>query len=342
MTTYYVATNGNNVAHGGESSPWRTINYALQQDLQPGDEIVVRAGTYTELVLVRKDGAAGQYITVRSEVPGGAKIVAPDGQPGVTINADYVTVAGFDVSGSTGSGITGIGVHHVKVANNIVHDNLSNGIFLGKSDFIQIDGNTVYGNAAMGASSGIHLKAGFNVTGDLTAGTRVYVTNNVVYDNTTAEGQPMTDGNGISIDDYRNTQIATLPAYAFRTLVQGNIVYDNSGRGVQVAWSDHVTVRENLAFHNSTHAISGPWRGDLANMGSNDTAWINNIAVTNPVNATNTAIANVSFAGDPANVGVSWSGNTTFNGTPGTYSIYSNSTNSRPQAATNHLGVIQA
>ena len=68
MTTYYVATeNGNNLAQGGASSPWRTINYALQADLKPGDEIVVRAGTYNELVLVRKDGAVGEYITVRLE-----------------------------------------------------------------------------------------------------------------------------------------------------------------------------------------------------------------------------------------------------------------------------------
>ena len=95
----------------------------------------------------------------------------------------------------------------------------------------------------------------------------------LVYDNATAKSGPMTDGNGISIDDFRNTQIPELPPYTFRTLVEGNITYSNSGRGVQVAWSDHVTVRDNIAYLNSTHPISGPWLGDLANMASNDTAW---------------------------------------------------------------------
>ena len=64
--------------------------------------------------------------------------------------------------GKSNSGITGLNVHHVKVTGNIVHDNVMNGIFLGKSDFLTIEGNTVYGNAIYGATSGIHLKAAFN------------------------------------------------------------------------------------------------------------------------------------------------------------------------------------
>ena len=38
-------------------------------------------------------------------------------------------------------------------------------------------------------------------------------------------------------------------------------------------------------------------------------------------------------------MGVTWTGNTTFNGTPGVVSVYSNNGNSRPQAVNNHLGV---
>ena len=62
----------------------------MKANLKPGDEIVVRSGTYNEAVVVNKDGAAGNYITVRSEVPGGAKIVPPGDKPGININANYV------------------------------------------------------------------------------------------------------------------------------------------------------------------------------------------------------------------------------------------------------------
>ena len=45
---------------------------------------------------IGKDG-----ITLRSEMPGGAKIDPPSGKIGINIGADHVTVKGFEVSGST-------------------------------------------------------------------------------------------------------------------------------------------------------------------------------------------------------------------------------------------------
>ena len=106
MTTYYVATNGSDSGNGGSGSPWRTISKAMKAKLKPGDEVVVRSGTYKEWVVVNKDGAAGRYITVRSEMPGGAKIDVPDGKTyGINVNANYVKVDGFEVFGSTRSGI---------------------------------------------------------------------------------------------------------------------------------------------------------------------------------------------------------------------------------------------
>jgi serralysin len=131
MTTYYVATNGSDSGKGTSGSPWRTINKAMKANLKSGDEVVVRSGTYKEAVHISKDG-----ITLRSEVSGGAKIVPPSNKIGVNISADHVTVKGLDVSGGTISGIVGNGVHHVKVIDNVVHDNDANGILLMKSDWI--------------------------------------------------------------------------------------------------------------------------------------------------------------------------------------------------------------
>ncbi|MBY5721666.1 DUF1565 domain-containing protein, partial [Rhizobium leguminosarum] len=74
MTTYYVATTGSSGGNGSTSSPFRTISEAMSANLRPGDEVVVRAGVYNESVSMTKDGSAAGYITLRSEVPGGAVI----------------------------------------------------------------------------------------------------------------------------------------------------------------------------------------------------------------------------------------------------------------------------
>ncbi len=252
------------------------------------------------------------------------------------IIADYVKIDGFDVSGSQATGITGSGAHHVEVTNNIVHDNEANGIYLGKADFLLVEGNVVYDNAAKGGSSGIHLKAAYNITGsNSTSEYRIIVRDNVSYGNKTEYG-PLTDGNGISLDDFRNTQIPSLPEYQFKTLVEDNVVYSNTGRGIQVAWSDHATIRDNISIHNNADARTGPWLSELVNMGSHDNTWIGNIAVTD---AGNPAIANVRFNGDPANRNITWHDNTTFNGKPGADSIYANAGNSTPTSANgNRLG----
>jgi serralysin len=335
MTTYYVATNGSDSANGSAKSPWRTISKAMQANLKPGDDVVVKSGTYKESVVFSKDGSAAGYITLRSEVPGGAKIDPPGDDPGIHIRANYVGIDGFNVSGSSGSGITGKRVHHVKLTDNIVHDNVSNGIFLGQSDFLLIEGNVVYGNAAKGASSGIHLKGAYAVGGGGSdGGYRIIIRDNVAYENVTKYGA-RTDGNGISLDDFRNTQIPSLPSYKFKTLIEDNIVYSNYGAGIQLAWSDYATVRDNISVHNNT-GPSGLWDGELQNMGSSNNTWTGNIAVTD---SRSPAISNVSFSGDPANKNVTWSDNTTFNGTRGADSVYANAGNSTPNDAKNDLGV---
>ncbi len=335
MTTYYVSTNGSDSGSGTSGSPWKTITKAMKANLKPGDEVVVRAGTYKEAVVINKDGAAGNYITVRSEVPGGAKIVPPGDKQGVHINANYVELDGFDISGSKNSGIVATSLHHVNITNNIVHDNVSNGIFVGKFDFVTIEGNTVYGNAARGASSGIHLKAAYNITGNNSdTGFRIIVRDNVSYGNEWKSG-PRTDGSGISLDDFRNTQIPSLPAYKFKTLVEGNIVHSNTGRGIQVAWSDYATIRDNISAFNNADSRTGTWLSELTNMASHNNTWVGNIAITD---AGNPAIGNLSFNGEGANKNVTWTNNTTFNGTKGADSVYATAGNSTPSASNNDLG----
>ena len=134
MTTYYVSTTGSNSGNGSAASPFLTISKAMW-NLSAGDEVVVAPGTYNEMVRISASGTANNYITVRSEVPGAAKIVAPSTQPyGVHIQGDYVKLEGFDISGAKQAGVTANLTHHVIISDNIVHDNKANGISGARSE----------------------------------------------------------------------------------------------------------------------------------------------------------------------------------------------------------------
>jgi serralysin len=339
MTTYYVSTNGRDSASGTSGSPWKTISKAMKANLKPGDEVVVRSGVYKESVTINKDGNAGNYITIRSEVPGGAKIDVPDGNTfGINVNANYINVDGFEVYGSTRSGIMGNKVHHVKITDNVAHDNKSGGIYFAGSDFLTVEGNVVYKNASSAVISGISIHLAQNITGSNDNSTfRIVVKNNVAYDNIT-KNAAHTDGNGIIIDDFQASKSSKYGAYKFKTLVEGNITYNNGSSGISVFTSDYVTVRENIAWHNNQDLkSSGNWRGEIQNTNSSHNTWIGNIAVADlGTHKDNTAIANVSWGS--RNTDITWRDNITFNGKSGDASIRTSSGNAAPTAKDNDLG----
>lgn len=335
MTTYYVATNGSDSGKGTSGSPWKTISKAMKANLKPGDEVVVKSGTYKEAVVINKDGNAGSYITLRAEVPGTVTIDTPSGKAfGIQINANYVKVNGFEVEGGSKFGIGGSYVHHVQVTNNESHHNGAGGISFSNSDFITIEGNVAYNNASTGYYSGISVHLANNLTKSNASGYRNIVRDNVSYNNLTKSGGH-TDGNGIIIDDFQAHRQAGRAGYSFPTLVEGNIVYSNGGRGIQVAYSNNVTVRDNIAWRNNTDDLNpGTWRGEISNQSSDNNTWIGNVAVTDKsIHKSNTAIANV---GDSDNI--TWKNNTTFSGKQGDASLNIGSGNSAPSASSNNLG----
>lgn len=338
MTKYYVATSGSNSGTGSTTSPWKTIDYAMQRDLRPGDEVIVRPGIYNEDVTIRKSGTDGNHVILRSEIPGEA-VIRATGYNAINVGANYVTVDGFDVSSRVGgNGIFGNGVHHVEVLNNTAHDSGESGIGFIWSEFIRIEGNESYGNAWKGWYSGISVWEFRNITGDTTTpGPRLIIRNNVSHDNVTKDGLH-SDGNGIIIDDFHNEQNEGYPNYTFPTLVEGNLVYSNGGKGIAVHFSDGVTVINNTAYHNNVDLKNdGTYRGELSNQLGSNNVWANNIAVADPsINPSNTAIGFYS----PDNNNVKWFNNLTFNGTTGQPSMNLDGGNPALTAANgNRLGV---
>lgn len=343
----YVAQYGNDEkASGTARAPYKTINKAVNSTVNPGDEIVVRDGTYNESVFIpkHKSGLPGRYVTLRSENPRGAKIVGVKWHSIMTF-ANYVRIDGFDAVG----GISGHSVHHVEVLNNVVHDSLGAGIYFGKSEFLLIDRNVTYGNTANDVSSGISIHIPQNVSGDTTTrGFRVIVRNNISYNNMTITGGH-TDGNGIIFDDWllrkwivREGQYPPdLKPYRYPAVIENNLVYNNGGGGIVVFATDNITVRNNTAYHNSKDPLAkGQWRAELKNMSASNNKWINNIAVADPIGtAYAVALGNFSHNDWGTNQNVIWEHNLTYNGVAGDPSLMISGENAVPAGAGNKFGV---
>ena len=316
MTVYYVSTTGSNSSNGDSNSPWKTISYAMEQNLKPGDTVVVRPGTYNEPYgFGIKDGSAAGDVILKSEVPGAAQI-RTDAYAAVYMG-NYTTIEGFDVKADTHA-IFANGVHHITIRDNVAHDSGLSGIGVIWSEFITIEGNETYGNSFDDWGSGISIWEPRNITGDTsTPGYRTIVRNNISHDNVQHAGN-RTDGNGIIIDDFHHDQNSGWPNYTYPTLVDGNVVYNNGGKGIAVHYSDNVTVSNNTAYHNNLdNGNKATWRGELSQQDGSNNVWINNIAVADTsTNPNNTAIG---FYG--SNSGSEWLNNITFNGTTGQTSL---------------------
>jgi parallel beta-helix repeat protein len=149
------------------------------------------------------------------------------------------------------------------------------------------------------AGSGISVYGGFN--SDNTSGLHNIVRNNICFNNDNGPETAMTDGNGIIIDDLKCTQdghhfdICTLNGYNnVETLVEGNLCFDNGGRGIQIYLTENVTVRNNTCYHNNKRDSEGTWRGEIGVSNSDNLRIVNNIAVCNtdmgfPLSASNSS-----------------------------------------------------
>ncbi len=95
--TYYVATDGNDANPGTAISPFATIGKAASL-VQPGDTVIVRSGTYHEVVTITASGTLANPIHFKSETPLGA-VVDANGSTTVPVvklsGADNIILEGF-------------------------------------------------------------------------------------------------------------------------------------------------------------------------------------------------------------------------------------------------------
>lgn len=81
IQVFYVSTTGSDSNPGTAAQPWRSINFAAQRTgvVGPGDVVVVRGGTYEEIVDVKVSGSADAAITFM-EQPGQNVVISGEGR----------------------------------------------------------------------------------------------------------------------------------------------------------------------------------------------------------------------------------------------------------------------
>lgn len=159
---YYVATTGSDEADGSIGAPWATLTYAASQ-LEPGDTLYLRGGTWNEYLNVPNSGSPGRMITYEA-YPGETPIVDGDGiwiadMYGVVNirNKSYIRIKGLTVRNGNypGQDVAGIAarlnVSHIEILNNTITNMNCSGILCGSgytsaneiNSYITVTGNEI-------------------------------------------------------------------------------------------------------------------------------------------------------------------------------------------------------
>lgn len=236
--TYYVATTGSDSNAGTSASPWRNPQRCTTSPIRAGDTCIVRSGTYTDtdgngaVVWVYNrtstpSGTASQPITIKSEKPLGAAIVAPSNRNGFgfLVQRPYYNIEGFDISGgnyssssgssvgisltstATGTKILSNAIHHIGRAACTNSSSGFAGIQLRSASGVVIEQNRIYsiGRRRIGENGcsttnprhdhGIYVTASSNTT----------IRRNVIYDSNRGYPIHVYSGTTTNLSIYHNT-----------------------------------------------------------------------------------------------------------------------------------------
>ena len=217
--------------------------------------------------------------------------------------------------------------HHIGVFNMHIHDFPGGGIVLAQNDYFTIWKNVIHDTSKKSPyhESGIsvwqpHAIYKFKQKSSYDKEKfHIKILNNISYGNYTGDAvkEDHTDGNGIIVDAWKHNQTPPYDIYPYSGLVQGNLVYGNGGRGIQIFYSVNVTIANNTAIGNNWDPLSSTtWRGEITVAVSDNVSVVNNVMLatpdpSRPQQQRNTAGFEGAVGRD--NADVIWTHNLTFN-----------------------------
>ncbi len=126
--TWYVSTTGNDSDNGSEATPFATIQKATEV-AGPGDQVYIKAGTYTNKVEVTISGEANNWVTYDA-YPGDELQVILDGD-NFEVKASYVRVSGIKVQNAENAILVeGPDITDVTISNNHTYNSVASGIIV--------------------------------------------------------------------------------------------------------------------------------------------------------------------------------------------------------------------
>jgi len=225
-------------------------------------------------------------------------------QPGSCANPGGTPLAKYNGNGIVADGRNGQNLkpHHITMINNLVHDCGGGGILAIEADYMTLESNTIFNTSwyTIYATSGISIFHPWNYDNN-TTDYRNIVRNNKSYGNRLyvpwVDGCRITDGNGIIIDDFENSQASSTiqgQFYTGRTLLANNVVFNNGGSGVILYKGINVDVINNTSYQNSQ---SDP-TGELYANASRNVNIVNNIIRPIKGEPTSTVTSNTAVSYD--------------------------------------------
>ncbi len=245
LSTYYVATNGNDNNAGTLNSPLYTLEKAATK-VTAGDTILLRGGTYywTNDQWINAQGTSSNRITIDNY---GSETVIIDGSnntgnptfgqnDNITIAGKYITIKDITVRNAKRDGIEMFGgAQHITLSNIKAHNNKAAGISVHGDPYniwsttrIRVEKSTIYRNAQ--ANNPVKQNGGW--PGAMISHFASYVDfiDNKVYENY---------GEGL------------LQVVSHGGFVQGNTLYDNYSHNIYLDNATSTTVRNNFVYTNN-------------------------------------------------------------------------------------------
>lgn len=263
QNNFYVSTNGNNNNAGTFASPYKTIQYGVDQ-LQAGDTLNILAGTYNEKISINSSGTSNMRITVRSfqnqqVLLDGSGISTQDAMISID-DKKNINIIGLEIANNIQNDAQGIaisgGPQNITVADCKIHDihfssNPNETATAGKN----AQGIIVYGNTTTNFPSNILINnnelfncrlgysEGIAVNGNING---FEISNNHVHHLT-----------NIGIDAIGHEGTCSDPALdkARQGLIANNRVHNclstyATSAGIYVDGAKNIAIERNITYHN--------------------------------------------------------------------------------------------
>jgi serralysin len=350
---YVDGVNGLDGNPGTEAAPFKTVDKGWSVATAGATIHLLPTTTYGPLYFASKSGAHGAPITLQGDGTG-SNLTKLSGQGTnfailIDTGASYIVVRDFDMTAPPGADADEWSCavtqnnDHVVFSNNYVHDCAGYGIGSYASDYVTFTGNIVTGNSWDNFhnyySSALSMLE--NVNSDSNTGLKMYVADNVIFNNylasvpagcSGADSCLDSDGEGIIIDSSRRQDLDQV-AYTGATLIENNVVYANGSDGVEVFQSDHVTIRNNTLYENCGRASYAAWHpGEIYLSIAGDVSVYNNVlyadgSAGNAASSNHTSISVENCNGEPITVAHNLAYNATANAALGYQYNFQSNTN---------------